>query len=84
MRRSRAILITAAAAAFCLVSSTSWAQQIGNQDSGPLDSLIQYLRFDPFLVAAIVIALTLVIGMGLDVLRRRFPGSERKETPESN
>ena len=84
MRHLRVVSITAITAAFCLISSSSWAQQIQDQSSGSLEFLTRFLRFDPFLVAAIVIALTLVAGLGLDALRGRIRRSADNETPESN
>jgi len=84
LRHLRAISTAAATAAFCLVSSTGWAQQVGDQNNGLLETLTQLLRFDPLLVAAIVIALTLVVGLVLDTLRGRFRRSEGDETPAPN
>jgi len=80
----RAISMAATTTALCMVSGSSWAQQIGNQDSSPLESLTRFLNLDPLLVAAIVIAMTLVIGLGLDALRGRFRRSEGSEAPTSN
>lgn len=84
MHHHRGIWIAAATAAFCFISSSGWAQQIGDQNSSSLESLTRFLHFDPLLVAAIVIALTLAIGLGLDALRGRFRRSEDSETPTSN
>ena len=81
MRYRRTIPITATAVAFCLISSAGWAQQAGNENSSLFGSMTQFLRFDPLLVAALVIALTLVIGLALDTVRGRFRRSEGGETP---
>lgn len=84
MRKLRAISMTATTAAFCLISSTVLAQQDGDQNTGLLETLTQFLRFDPLLVAAIVIALTLVIGLALDTMRGRFRRSEGGESSAPN
>ncbi len=84
MRHLRVISVTATTAAFGIDSGSSWAQQTGDQSSVPLESLTEFLLFDPFLVAAIVIALTLVIGLALDALRVRLGRHENDENPASN
>lgn len=84
MHHLRAISMAAATTALCMVSGSSWAQQIGDQDSSPLVSLTRFLNLDPLLVAAFVIATTLVIGLGLDALRGRFRRFEGNEPPMSN
>lgn len=84
MHYRRAISTIATTAAFCVVAGNSWAQQVGDQSSGPMESLTRFFIFDPLLVAAVVIAMTLVIGLGLDTLRGRFRRSEDSETPSAN
>ena len=84
MRHLRAISITATTAAFCVISGSSWAQQIGDQNVSPFESLTRFLHVDPLLVVATVIAMTLVIGLALDFLRGRFQRSEDNEAPTSN
>jgi len=84
LRHLHAISTAATTAVFCLVSSTGWAQQAGDQNNSLLETLTQFLRFDPLLVAATVIALTLVIGLALDTLRGRFRRSEGGETSAPN
>lgn len=84
MHYRRAISTIATTAAFCVIAGHGWAQQVGDQNSGPMESLTRFFNFDPLLVAAIVIAMTLVIGLGLDALRGRFRRSEDGETPTAN
>lgn len=46
--------------------ATAWAQ---SRAGGPLQDFVEYLKFNPLLGAAIMLALTLLLGKGLDYLR---------------
>ena len=47
-----------------------------------IDSLATYLRFDPLLAAAIILAITLVLGRVVDLVRARV--ERRREEVQQN
>lgn len=84
MRYLRATSATFTTAAFYLTSSSGWAQQVGDQNTGLLESMTRFLHLDPLLVAAVIIALTLVLGLALDAMRGRFRRSEGDKSATAN